>query len=141
MRALSIYPDWAMLMYEGEKTIEVRRWQTPYRGELLFCTTQVKIPDCISGHALFIATIADVQPFSWKHLDAACLDEMPSEPCFAWILKDLQYIHPFPVKGKQGFFHVDDTLIRRLPDDISDEEAERFVQTEFVPLLYHPSRR
>ena len=34
MRTLSIKPYYATKILLGEKTIEVRSWQTPYRGDI-----------------------------------------------------------------------------------------------------------
>lgn len=140
MKALSVHPFYGMQMFWGDKTIEWRSWDTPYRGEVLFCTTAVKEPGCISGHALFIATIADVHPFTKKDLVPACMDTMPNPRGFAWVLKDFHAVHFFPVKGKQGFFNVDDSLIRRLPDNLPEAESAAFMENEFRPLVYQPAR-
>ena len=140
MKALSIAPDWGMLMYQGEKTIECRTWQTDYRGDILFCTTKKLIPGCISGHALFTARLADIKPFTKAHMDKAAMDFMPQGKNFAWFLSDFHFIYPFPVKGKQGFFEVDDSLIKYIPNEMSDEEADKFIQDYLNPLIYKPAR-
>lgn len=51
--ALSLKQPWAALLVAGRKTIEVRRWATAYRGELLI-------------HA---AGVDDERPDAWKHVD------------------------------------------------------------------------
>jgi hypothetical protein len=50
--ALSLKQPWAALLAHGRKTIEVRRWSTPYRGPLLI-------------HA---ARVADERPEAWAHV-------------------------------------------------------------------------
>ena len=39
---------------------------------------------------------------------------------FAWHVKPLYEVIPFPVKGKLNFFEVDDDLLKRLPDGYED---------------------
>jgi hypothetical protein len=56
-RALSLKQPWATLLTHGHKTIEVRRWRTDYRGELLI-------------HA---ARIADARPLAQRRWE-----EIPS---------------------------------------------------------------
>jgi ASCH domain len=51
--ALSLKQPWAALLVAGRKSIEVRRWTTPYRGELLI-------------HA---ARVDDERPEAWAHVD------------------------------------------------------------------------
>jgi hypothetical protein len=50
--ALSLKQPWAALLAHGRKTVEVRRWRTPYRGPLLI-------------HA---ARVADERPEAWAHV-------------------------------------------------------------------------
>jgi hypothetical protein len=51
--ALSLKQPWAALLVSGRKTIEVRRWTTQFRGELLI-------------HA---ANVDDDRPEAWTHVD------------------------------------------------------------------------
>lgn len=39
---------------------------------------------------------------------------------FAWHVKPLYEVIPFPVKGELNFFEVDDALLKRLPDGYED---------------------
>ena len=58
---------------------------------------------------------------------------------YAWQLTDLRYIQPFPIKGKQGFANVDDSLIKivcNADDELTDEEGENFFKTCVEPYLY-----
>ena len=72
---------------------------------------------------------------------AAAMDFMPDGENYAWMLSDICAIYPFPVKGQQGFFNVDDTLIHRLPEDVSPEEKKAFLEQYINPLIYHPARK
>lgn len=108
MKALSVHPYYAGLIFAGEKTIECRSWSTDYRGDILICSTAKKLKDTIPSHALCIVRLADVVPFTRKHLDAACMlpgDFAPNQ--YAWILEDLRIIKPVPVKGKLSLWNYD----------------------------------
>ncbi len=140
MKALTLAPDWGMLMLQGEKTIEYRTWKTNYRGDILICTSAKHIRGCISGHALLIAKLIDCVPFESKHLDAAAMDEMPDSG-YAWILDDFRMIQPFPVKGRLGLFDVTNPDIKIIPEDISDDEADSFVDSFILPLIFQPVQR
>lgn len=119
MKALSIRQPYAAAIVDGEKTVELRTWQTPYRGDLLICASGAKTGwgkkeddefGIIYGHAIGVATLTDIVPFSRDlHGEAAWVnedDDLP-EKLFAWILEDAFEIIPFPVKGKLHIFEVD----------------------------------
>lgn len=117
MKAISIRPDYAGLIFAGDKTIECRTWQTDYRGDLLICSTAKKLHDTIPSHALCVVTLEDILPFRRKHLKAACMrDSEYSDGTYAWILNNLRIIRPFSVKGKLSLFDVD-AEIEYLSDD------------------------
>jgi len=62
------------------------------------------------GHALCTVRIADVRCMRKGDEEKALMDEIDPES-YSWVLEDIRPVIPFPVKGKQGFFEVDDTLI------------------------------
>ncbi len=86
MKALTLDSAWAMEVFEGKKTVECRTWKTDYRGDLLICSNSKRRVGCIPGHALIVAELVDIVPFTEEHLAAAGMDEMPDKPCYAWIL-------------------------------------------------------
>ena len=138
MRAISIRNPYAHFIMCGEKTIECRTWQTDYRGDVLICSSaNPKIKNTISGHALCVARLDRIEPFTKEHLDAACMGDMPDKKSFAWYLEDVRVIKPFAVKGKLNFFDVDDELIEVIGDeDTTEAEAEKLVEKYIMPLLY-----
>lgn len=148
MKALSVSPRAAMAIYEGEKTIEWRSWNTNYRGDLLICGTAKKEPGGISGKAFFCVELVGVVPFTKEHLKDACMEHMPNPAGYAWIVGNPFTIHPIDVKGQQGLFDVDDDLIQDIcgseTDDLSDaeydEEFNRRLQEEIIPLIYVPAQ-
>ena len=141
MKALSVQANYCMLIASGDKVIEWRTWDTPYRGDILFCSTKQKIRRCISGHALCVATLVNVRPFRRADLRDAMMDTMPDPTGFAWELDDVRLLDPpFPVKGKLGFFEVDDSLIHIHPNDETLEESEVFIREKYLPLVWQPVR-
>lgn len=105
MLALSVRQPWASLIAWGEKTVEVRTWRTPYRGPLLIHASGPDVDagdGCIApgGYAIAVAILVDVRPLTPADLEAACMDEMPDGPCFAWVLADAAEVEPRPAKGK-----------------------------------------
>lgn len=128
MKALSVQQPFAFEILSGRKTIEVRTWDTPMRQDVLICSSgkaafsredMEELEDeygCsfLYGHALCVVRIADVRPMRWGDEERALVDEVDPE-AYSWVLEDVRPVIPFPVKGKQGLFEVDDALIRTSP--------------------------
>lgn len=111
MKALSLNPVYALQVFVGMKTIECRSWKTDYRGDILICSTAKHITDTIPSHALCIVRLADIVPFTRKHLEAAQMSASDyKQGQFAWIFEDLRYIKPFPVKGKLSLWECDEEI-------------------------------
>ncbi|WP_350454437.1 ASCH domain-containing protein [Slackia heliotrinireducens] len=121
MKALSVRPPWALQILVGAKTVECRSWKTPYRGQLLICSsTNDHWAGTIAGHALCVVNLKDIVPFKKKHLEPAGMTGMSvPKDHYAWILDDLDWIEPFPQKGKLHLFDVDDALIKSIPEEVS----------------------
>lgn len=140
MKALTIKPNWMQLFMAAEKTVEWRSWKTAYRGDIILCSSAKRIPGCISGHALMIAHLSNIVPFTRDYLAAACMDFMPDPPGYAWIFDQIDFIKPVPVKGQLGLWNLDITP-EILPEDAPDEIAEPFYRDFIAPLIYTPVRR
>ena len=77
----------------------------------------------IYGHAIAVVNWYDTVIFTKYLAEAACFDparwpfefytinEIETTSTWAWMFKNARLIKHFPVKGKQGFFEVDDSLI------------------------------
>ena len=114
MKALSVRNPWAQLIFQCEKTFEYRTWKTNYRGDLLICSTaSPKIVDTICGYAMCVVRLNDIIEVTKDNYREFEDDLTPDDiGIYAWQLTDLRYIQPFPIKGKQGFANVDDSLIK-----------------------------
>lgn len=133
MKALSLTPGWAELVFLGEKNIECRTWKTDYRGELLICASSKKMSGTIDSHAVCVATLKDVVPFTKEHLEAAVMEELPYDPSYAWLLSDVRLIKPFPVKGKLHLYDVADELVHFPEEDLNKAEV---LKKYYLPLVY-----
>ena len=126
MKAISIFPPYADAIWFEEKTIEVRTWETTHRGDLLICTTKDKVHGFIPGHALCVATLKNVRPFTKKDCKAAGVDPRDfREGLYAWELSNIRTINPIPVRGMPGLYEVDDDLIEYISDPDDDEERSK----------------
>ena len=135
MKALSIHPGYAGLIFAGEKTVECRTWKTDYRGDLLICSTAKKFHDTIPGHALCVVTLKDIVPFTKEHIKPACMDGFKVEPgLYAWILDNLRIIRPIPLKGKLSLWDYDGE-IEYLKQPETDEEDEKMYHEIWEPLF------
>ena len=135
MKALSIHPGYAGLIFAGEKTVECRSWKTDYRGDLLICSTAKKYHDTIPGHALCVVNLADVVPFTKEHLKPAAMDGVKIEPgWYAWILDNLRIIRPIPIKGKLSLWDYNGE-VEYLKQPETDEEDERMYHEIWEPLF------
>ena len=122
MKALSIHAPYAFEIFTGQKVEEYRSWQTPYRGDLLICTSKRWYgADYLHGHALCIVNLYDIEKLGDRD--------------YAWLLKDVRYIEPFPVKGKLHLFEVDDDKIIEIPAEALKLNGEPLTTTEQRGLL------
>lgn len=138
MKAISVQNPYATWILLGEKTIEVRSWQTEYRGDLLICSSGMpKIPGMISGCAMCIVSLDDVKPFKKSEMEAACLDEYPGRGNYSWHISNVRIVKPVPVKGKLNFYNVDDALIEIIDDGtLSREESDAIFEKYVMPASY-----
>lgn len=128
MKAISVQQPFAFEIMSGQKTIELRHWDTLYRGDILICSSgkpafsrddMEELEDeygCLFlyGHALCRARLADVRMMQRGDEEKALVDEIDPE-AFSWMLEDVRPVIPFPVKEKKGLFEVDDVLVAVSP--------------------------
>lgn len=127
MKALCIKQPWALAVVDGVKTIEVRSWQTDYRGELLICASAAPKNEFWSdenfdppvirllhaGCVLGSVNLIDVRPMvkADEHEGGAFCDYIKG--AYAWILEATgKNYRPDKVIGQLRFFNVaDDKLV------------------------------
>lgn len=123
MKALSIKQPWAELILCGKKKIEIRSWNTKFRGYFLIHASKnpdreamklykSDLEDIMLGYIIGYAKLVDVVTYNAtdeflndknKHLS---LSAEENYPIYGFILEDAHRIKPIKYKGKLGFFEV-----------------------------------
>jgi hypothetical protein len=120
MKALSIKQPWAELILQGKKTIELRKWNTKFRGEFFihasgnvdwkacerFGLRGLSL-QCLVGKARLVSVVEYEKEKNFlksvnKHLASSYGDL----PLYGFVLKNVKRIKPIKVKGALGFFDV-----------------------------------
>ena len=142
MKCLSVSQPFADLIISGKKTIELRNWNTNFRGEfLIHSPLKIRIEDVkrlkinkkfITGAIIGKAQLYDVKKYnSIKEIKLDQKFHFASKKfqnkTFGFLLKNTKPFRiPIPWKGQLGFFEVDipKTKIKNkeIVSDIIDEE-------------------
>jgi len=142
LKCLSISQPFADLIISGKKTIELRNWNTVFRGEfLIHAPIKIKTKDCkrlkinkklIIGAIVGKATIYDVKKYN--SIKEIKMDQKYHHAAkdvhnkkYGFILKNMKSFRiSIPWKGQLGFFEVNlpKTIIKNtsIVSDIIDEE-------------------
>jgi len=132
-RALSIRQPWAELILQGRKTIEVRTWETDYRGPFWLHTGKTADIGLERSFAVFDPprgafvgriTLEEISPIDaqrWERWRGQHLDSGRYQPgLFAWHLSSAERLRqPLAAPGQLGLFRVDEALAARLHGDLA----------------------
>ena len=142
MKCRSVSQPFADLIISGKKIIELRKWNTNFRGEfLIHAPIKIRIEDCkrlkinkklVTGAIIGKAELYEVKKYnSVKEIKADQKFHLASKnfhgKTFGFMLKNMKSFRiPISCKGKLGFFEIDFPKIeikdRELVTDIIDEE-------------------
>ena len=140
MKCLSICQPFAKLIIQDKKTIELRNWNTNYRGEfLVHAPIKIRKEDCkklkieeklTTSAIIGKAEIYDVKKYeSTKEIQNDKNKHFSSkkfqEKMYGFILKNPKPLRiPIPWKGQLGFFNVELPKIKnkKIIMDMIDEE-------------------
>ena len=142
MKCLSVSQPFAELIVTKKKTIELRNWNTKFRGEFLIHSPQkIRREDCKRLGFLETLTtgaiIGKAELYDVKHYKTKSEVKKDSEFHYAskshfdrkygFLIKNAKIFRiPIPYKGKLGFFDVDLPKInfkkKEIESDIIDEE-------------------
>lgn len=122
MKCLSVSQPFASLIVSGKKTIELRKWNTNFRGEFfVHAPTKIKKDDCkrlkikeklVTGAIIGKATLYDVKEYNTITEIKKDSKRHFAQPSFehgryGFLLKNAkQFRIPIPYKGRLGFFDV-----------------------------------
>ncbi len=124
MKALSLRQPFAKLIVDGKKTIEIRNWNTSFRGKfLIHAAKKVMWDDCkklkVDPNRMFVgavigsAELVDVKIYENKKDFRRDFDKHLADnkyfdkPCYGFVLKNAERIKAFEYKGMLGFFEVE----------------------------------
>jgi predicted transcriptional regulator len=127
MKCLSLRQPYAELLVSGKKTIELRKWNTNFRGKfLIHASKNMNKEKCKSlgidytklgiGMIIGRAILYDVKKYDNKtefmkdrhYADASIFDSY----MYGFKIKNAQRLrHPIPFSGKLGFFEVNQSII------------------------------
>lgn len=116
MKALSLKQPFAELVVSGKKTIEIRKWNTKFRGEFLIHASQNSDKEAMkrqgfenlpSGMIVGKAKLVDVKKYlndeDFKKDQKKHLASSDYGSC-GFILENAKRIKEIPAKGKLGFW-------------------------------------
>ena len=142
MKCLSVSQPFAQLIITGKKTIELRKWNTNFRGEfLIHAPLKIRNADCkrlkideklVTGAIIGKADLYDVKKYNAiKEIKADQKFHFASknfqDSTYGFLLrKPKQFRIPIPWKGQLGFFDVElpknKIKNKDLVSEIMDEE-------------------
>lgn len=124
MKSLSLKQPFAELILQGKKKIELRRWNTKFRGEFLIHAS--KVPDMNAmkkfgfdnlpcGAIVGKAELIDVKHYKNEEEHRADRDKHLASNFwgdYGFVLKNVQrFEKPIPAKGKLGFWEFDEKFL------------------------------
>jgi predicted transcriptional regulator len=148
-KCLSVSQPFADLIIKGKKTIELRNWDTRFRGEfLIHSPIKIRLDDCkrlgidqktlAVGAIIGKATIYDVKKYQSKK---EFLDDKKfhfagsefSDAKYGFMLENSkEFKIPIPYKGKLGFFDVQLKGEKIKDDDITSEIFDEEYRTQWI---------
>jgi hypothetical protein len=128
--AISIRQPWAELILCNKKKIEVRSWETTYRGKLYLHTGKVPdgnkaldlgMPNLFRGGYVGVIELAAVIPFtsdSWEKWREQHRSDNPFRPGhYAWMIRNpRRFVHPIPAPGDRGLYYPDPIILKVLEE-------------------------
>jgi hypothetical protein len=97
----------------GEKCIEVRSKNTPYRGDLMVCSSaNPVIPGYESGVTLGLVELYDVKPIKdftpedWENTRIPLEKRKNITKGFGWLMRNPRRVVEFPIKGQLGIYNL-----------------------------------
>jgi len=135
MKALTICQPYAELIARGKKRVENREWMTGYRGPLYIHAGKsrdwlnadddgkeygIPVSAMAFGAVIAIATLVDcvhIDRVDQPHVAAKypwLKEHEHTEGTWCWILDKVSPLGPWPWRGAQGLFDIDDEELNRV---------------------------
>jgi hypothetical protein len=129
MKCLSLRQPYAELLVSGKKTVELRKWNTKFRGKFLIHASRnvnrdkckslgIDYTELATGMIIGRATLFDIKKYDNKaqfikdkNMHFADSNLFDSH-LYGFKIKDAQRLrHPIPFSGKLGFFEVNQSIV------------------------------
>jgi len=130
MKCLSLKQPFADLLAHGEKTTELRKWNTSFRGEfLIHASKTIDIKSCerldmdskkfTIGAIIGSAFLYDVKEYSYqqeferdRHKHLSVVTKYFEGYKYGFLIRNAKMLKkPTPYPGKLKFFEVDDSIL------------------------------
>jgi hypothetical protein len=148
MKCLSVSQPFADLIVSGKKTIELRKWNTNFRGEfLVHSPLKIRTNDykrlkiskkLVTGAIIGKVEIIDVKKYNSKsEIKADYKKHLASTDFFnrkyGFVLKNPKSFRiPIPYKGKLGFFDVKLPKLRITKNDIKSKIIDEEYRYQWI---------
>ena len=122
MKALSLKQPFAELILQGRKKIELRKWNTKFRGEFLIHTSkkpdekamkEFGFKDLPCGFIVGKATLIDVKKYENEEVhkkDRKLHLANKSWGKFGFVLENVKRVKSIPAKGKLNFWEFENEI-------------------------------
>ena len=119
MKALSLKQPWAELILQGKKTIELRKWNTKFRGKFYIHASKNydkeklgnNMKDLVTGAIVGSAELVDVKEYKTEKEFFEDVNKHLGKKFkygkYGFILKNVRRIKPISYKGQLNFFNVE----------------------------------
>lgn len=124
----------------AEKTIEVRSKNTPYRGDLMVCSSANPIiAEMESGVTLGLVELYDVKPIKDFTPEDWAQTRIPDEKRkhitkgYGWLMRNPRRVVEFPIKGQLGIYNLvytKDVIIEYPRALVMDKEGYEIAQKQ-----------
>jgi hypothetical protein len=116
MKALSLKQPWAELILQGKKKIELRKWNTKFRGEFLIHASRnpdekamkkFGFDNLVNGAIIGKANLVDAKKYNTqKELNKDKNKHMADIKWgkYGFVLGNIKRIKPIPAKGRLNFW-------------------------------------
>lgn len=109
MKALCVKQPYAEWIRQGEKTLEIRSWITPFRGQFILCASKIvafKIAEQFkTGVVIGLVELIDIVKFMPEHEKLAKCEWR--ENLYAWKVKYIRDLPNISVKGQLNLFNLE----------------------------------
>ncbi len=116
MKMLSVRQPHALNIVTGKKTIELRNWNTDYRGWILIASSKQCEPGyrhLPCGYTMGCAFLYDVVHYDITH-DIKAMKLSNSQYKWSFLLKNAFPVSNLPIKGQLKLSNVDSSIIKLL---------------------------